>query len=223
MPSDCHYTWSERGGLRGTFHLSRRNIQGLDADARRIWTSIRAELLSDDFAHMVLNIFSTHLPEAYFRGSIDRGEFRVYSAAKLLRDRPGYCHEVHVDQNAVVLNMLLYLPRTNTNGELGTELYYPLDAQFECGGGIHYETERFHLHSRIAFKFGDGVCILATGQSFHGLYGGRPIHSGRDLLAYSIMIEQAGRIDVIRNSYRRFQSSRGARINPPHIGELIER
>lgn len=128
------------------------------------------ELLTPDFAHLLLQIFEDDIrfrieDEADLLG--DKNDISVESY--IIRDHANYSLGPHTDAQNKLISCLIYLPPDDRHAELGTSFYLPKDKSFTCYGGPHYGFENFDYVSTIPFKPNTFVAFPKTKKSFHGV------------------------------------------------------
>lgn len=198
LPADRSYVSIDAAGLtagaaypeRSIFQLNDPGLEELSGIDRPFWNQVALALRSVDFLNVNMQKFAPWIPEC--RQSADSLP-TLFPEALLIRDRTGYKLGPHTDAVDRVLSLLFYLPRDNSLESEGTALYLPLDPNFKCPGGPHYDFDGFIQVTRVPFKPNSLVGFVASEQSFHGVPELTISGAQRDLLGY--MIKNPARLE----------------------------
>lgn len=104
---------------------------------------------------------------------------------RFVRDGEGYAIGPHTDGWNKVVSLLFYLPRDESDRDLGTSVYEPLQPGFICNGETHHPFDRFRRVWTAPFVPNSMFGFVRTGNSFHGVERvARPVE--RNVLLYNI-------------------------------------
>jgi biotin operon repressor len=87
----------------------------------------------------------------------------------LVSDRTNYRIGPHTDNPAKLLTLLFYLADDSAFGRFGTSLYVPLDAQFRCRGGPHYDFASFRRAKVVEYLPNRLLLFPKSDRCFHGV------------------------------------------------------
>lgn len=108
---------------RDVFQLSDGNLDALPEDKRALWKGIAAALRSVALRRKLFGMFRAEMAKR-FRvdpGSVEDAE--AFPNPALIRDLGGYEIRPHPDSPSKIVTMQLYLPRDDSQSDLGTALY----------------------------------------------------------------------------------------------------
>lgn len=191
LPADESYIPIDAAGLttgnsyseRSIFQLNDASLEKLSGLDRPFWNQVALALRCSDFLNVNMQKFAPWLPECQ---QITESMPTMFPEALLVRDRTGYKLGPHTDAVDRVLSLLFYLPRDLSLESEGTALFMPVDPNFKCPGGPHYDFDDFVQVKRIPFKPNSLVAFVSTDQSFHGVPELTMPGVQRDLLGYMI-------------------------------------
>jgi hypothetical protein len=186
---------SEVRGVKGydeRFVLSFENesLAILDDIKKSFWIKFRDQLLSGNFKNFLLSRFLPFI-QARFK-NIEQIKF--YDELLLVKDTMNYKLGPHTDAKRKVLTLLFYLPKNNSQQNLGTSIYMPKNLNFKCEGGPHYPHEDFEKIITMPFIPNSLFCFVKTENSFHGVEKINSVEK-RWLLLYDIYIDEKNSIN----------------------------
>ena len=158
-------------------------VDRLPAELRSFWRSFNEWFLGPELAQAVLASFSdqrTSWPE-------------VSVESQFIRHRAGYFLGPHSDLYTKLVVLVIYLAPDNSVEHLGTSLYRPKDAAFECPDSKHYPFEDFVRVKTAPYRPNSLLAFVRSNISFHGL---EPLSqsdvetAGRDVIQYVIHDKQ---------------------------------
>jgi hypothetical protein len=150
----------------------------LPPDLKPFWDSFNDWFLGPQFAHAVLESFSSQ------RSSWPE----VSVESQFIRHRPGYFLGPHSDLYTKLVVLLIYLAPDDSAAHLGTSLYRPKDPSFTCHDSKHYAFEDFIRVKTAPYRPNSLLAFMRSDVSFHGL---EPLSTaGRDVIQYVIHDKQ---------------------------------
>lgn len=168
---------------RFTITLNKNVIENFAKKDRSFWLDTIQLLKDVDFTRVILWKFDTYLRQR-FPTHLDKVDF--ITDVQLVRDFEGYRLGPHTDIPEKVAVLLIYLPQTVDNSDLGTSIYVPKHEGFTCNGGKHHSAEDFNQFFTAPYVPNTALGFFKTNNSFHGV---EPISGPkvqRDLIQYSI-------------------------------------
>ena len=173
--------------------LKQRQIGDLPPDKRAFWSELSAWMLgSDRFFFTVMDKFEAPI-RARFGDAVDDTGFS--HEVLVVRDHSNYSLGPHTDSPRKAISVLFYCPDDESYAHLGTSIYTPVDPDFRCAGGPHYQFEQFRKIATMAFKPNALFAFVKTDNSFHGVDPIRDADVLRDLILYDIQVEATPRRD----------------------------
>lgn len=130
------------------------------------WSQFAAALKSQTWCEMLVEKFQPYIQERFVE-HYDRVTFS--STAELVRDSSNYAIGPHTDHPIRVLTLLFYFPATEEQANLGTSVYEPHDANFECEGFVHHPFEGFRKVYTALFLPNSVFGFVRSNRSFHGV------------------------------------------------------
>lgn len=159
---------------RKSLSLNPEGLSQLPFTEMIFWTRLVETLISPPFRSALLHLFG-----------LTRDD--LYPDLSLVSDSSGYAIGPHTDHPQKVLTYLFYLPTDESQKELGTALYEPIDPQFRCEGFKHHSFEGFRKVKAAPFLPNSVFGFLKSDRSFHGV---EPIQETRprNSLSYQFLI-----------------------------------
>ena len=111
-------------------------------------------------------------------------------------DITGYRLLPHADDPRVLLNLLFYAPRDETQVALGTTIYVPKCADLVSRGEPRHSREEFDAVVTFPYLPNSVFSFVRTPKSFHGMEGIETEQTERKLILYSVMLKD----DVARDA-----------------------
>ncbi len=171
-----------------------QSLSTLDEKKRFFWHGFKNRILSGNFKNFLISRFLPFISSRF--QNIDQIKFS--DELLLVQDTMNYSLGPHTDSKRKVLTFLFYLPKDNSQKDLGTSIYMPKDFNFKCEGGPHYQHEDFEKIFTFPFLPNSLFCFVKTDNSFHGV---KKIDSDekRWLLLYDIYICQSD--EEVKNAH----------------------
>jgi hypothetical protein len=152
--------------------LGGEHMDTLTEEQREFWMELRGMLVGGAFGQMLLDRFNPVLKQRFGGKKVG-----FYDEAMLVQD---------TDAGRKVVTLLFYLPRDESQRNLGTSIYLPKDRQFRCPGGPHYKREDFDRMWTMPFLPNSLFVFCKTDNSFHGVEPVTDPDTRRWLLLYDI-------------------------------------
>ena len=148
-------------------------------------------MLSKNLMNFFLSKFLPYISLRFQNQNIQQLKFN--SELLLIQDTMNYKIGPHTDSPSKVISFLFYLPKDNSQKELGTSIYMPKDFNFKCNGGPHHPRENFEKITTMPFLPNSLFCFPKTDNSFHGV---EKIETDekRWLLLYDLYLNEADEI-----------------------------
>lgn len=127
--------------------------------------SILSFMHTQEFMQSVIQVFAHEIRMKYHS---DRG-VQITHDLRLVRDKQAYQIGPHTDAAWKLVSLLFYLPPDNSLESLGTSIYMPKDASFECKGGPHHKFDAFNQVWTAPFRPNSCFGFFRTNTSFHGV------------------------------------------------------
>ncbi len=154
---------------RDVLPLEPDSLAALDPAQRVLWQGVAAALSAPELKAAV---FRKLAPDLSLRFSMPQSEVErivAYTKPSLLRDLEGYEIPPHPDGRAKIVTMQLYLPRDNSQLELGTSLY---KRRFTSLRGLVSWHGRFKKVKQFRFAPNSGYAFVVSNslrrKSWHG-------------------------------------------------------
>jgi hypothetical protein len=141
------------------------SLDNLNKNERLFWISFKDRFLQVDFKKFLMSLFSDYI-EARFP---DFRKMNFYDELMLINDKMSYSLGPHTDKPKKVISFLFYLPKDETQINLGTSIYLPKDRSFRCQGNMHHAYENFEKITSMPFLPNSLFCFVKTDNSFHGV------------------------------------------------------
>jgi hypothetical protein len=184
IADDCLFTLSELKRVDQHYPTSRQilelrnNLPILSSPTREFWQSTYV-WLTGPFKEIMLTKFQPQILARF-------GEMpNLHAETLYTRDRTDYALGPHTDAPHKVLTFLIYLPKDNSDSNIGTSIYRPRNPDFTCQGGPRYDFDSFDRVKTAPYQPNTLFGFVKTSRSFHGV---EPITGQvtRDLLIYDI-------------------------------------
>lgn len=135
---------------------------------RTFWLGFADWLYSDQFIQSVIDKF---LPYVACRlADLDRGTgVKLHGDALIVSDKTNYSIGPHTDAPHRLITFLFYLPKDESQSDLGTSIYRPLDQSMEFSGNSHHSFDLFERVDTVAFKPNRALIFVRNNRSFHGV------------------------------------------------------
>lgn len=168
---------------RFTITLTKDVVGNFAKKDQAFWLDTIRLLKNADFMRIILWKFEPYLRQRYPSG-LDKIDF--ISDIQLIRDSEGYSLGPHADNPVKVAVLMLYLPQTADNPDLGTSVYVPKQEGFTCNVGKHYPVKDFHRVFTVPYVPNTALGFFKTTNSFHGVEPVSGPKVQRDLIQFSI-------------------------------------
>ncbi|MBT6138478.1 MAG: tetratricopeptide repeat protein [Rhodospirillaceae bacterium] len=173
-------------GWGGNSDYPDRGMLGIDVEwGDGVWREALSAFTSEAFTDLAVEALNA----GEFRAYLEAEGCRLVSSAHVTMDRQNYALGPHRDHASRFATLLLYLPRDDTDSELGTSLYKPIVPMPRLDHGKHHAFKKFERVATIPFLPNSGILFLNFGPSYHGV---EPISRPalRPMLQATIYIEQ---------------------------------
>jgi hypothetical protein len=144
-----------------------QSLSNLDDRKRFFWTNFRNQMLSGSLKNFLISRFFPLISERFKNQNVEELEF--YDELLLIQDTMNYKIGPHTDSPKKVLTFLFYLPKDNSQKDLGTSIYMPIDFNLKCAGTAHHPRENFHKIISAPYLPNSLLCFVKTDNSFHGV------------------------------------------------------
>lgn len=172
---------------RFVMDIGGEHLATLSPEKQLFWKEMQGWLVGRRFGHLLFNKFAPFIQER-FKGQ-PQPEF--YDESLLVHDIANYKLGPHTDATRKVITLLFYLPKDDSQRDLGTSIYVPKDPAFTCMGGPHHQHANFDLLYTMPFLPNSVFCFLKTYNSFHGVEPVLDPQAKRWLLLYDIYAREA--------------------------------
>lgn len=163
-------------------------LAALSAHERAFWSDLHGTLLNGKLRQIAMMKFGQFIDQRFRKPNL-----QVTDEALLIQDITNYALGPHTDTPSKVLSFLFYLPRDTSQAHLGTSMYLPKNAGFNCPGGPHYEYDRFDRVMTMPFLPNSLFAFFKNDLSFHGVERVADENCRRWLLLYDIYLDDASR------------------------------
>lgn len=133
----------------------------LPQDYRQVW-QMTHDYITNVIAPALLHQFGSILRERFLKLPA------MHMDVLYVRDRRGYGLGPHTDSERKICTFLIYLAAPGVQGP-GTSLYRPLDPNFRCAGGPHYDRDQFELVKTVPYQANLMCAFAKSNRSFHGV------------------------------------------------------
>ncbi len=161
------------------------SLSSLSSEKSIFWKNFRDAYLRGAFGNLLISKFQS-LISARFGG---RNDLEFYDELLLVHDIENYSLGPHTDSPRKVITVLFYLPNDEDHTSLGTSIYIPKDASFQCPGGPHHHHDDFLKMKTMPYSPNSAFCFFKTNNSFHGVEKLSESGYGRWLLLYDIYVK----------------------------------
>lgn len=165
----AHKRLTEEGDFTRTgFDLNQANVDAMTGDAKEIFTEVIETLSHESFKREIFRLMATDL-SARFSVPIEQvPDIPARCIPKLFRDVSGYRIDPHPDTRRKIVTMMIYLPRDDSQRDLGTSLYRRKSSL----RGLVDQRFRFEEVKRFPFMPNSGFAFVVTNRigkrSWHG-------------------------------------------------------
>ena len=94
--------------------------------------------------------------------------YRLKPWMLIMTDYNGYILPPHTQHPQEMLVMLIYFSEDRNTEDAGTSIFVPIDRDFECDGGPHYQFEDFNNIYTAPYRRNSLFGFIKTKNSFHG-------------------------------------------------------
>ncbi|HZS64345.1 MAG TPA: hypothetical protein VFA53_07605 [Xanthobacteraceae bacterium] len=159
------------------------DIELLDAASRTCWIAMRETLDHPDFTRVIFEKFAEPMRKRYGRDNLD-----VKLRLEVYRDHTGYAIGPHTDSPSKAFTGLFYLPRDDSQKDLGTSLFVPKRRGLVEETGHQMSFAAFDEYVRMPFVPNAMFMFMKTATSFHGRYEIPEIAETRNWMNCSIQL-----------------------------------
>ena len=175
LPSaDSYYAMAEKrltpeGDFTRTgFDLTPDGVAAMPQRSRELWSEVIDALAHEEFKRKVFGLLATDLASRFSIAPKLVPDLPVRCIPKLFRDVSGYRIDPHPDTRRKIVTMMIYLPRDDSQRELGTSLY----RRRTTVRGLVDKTARFEEVKRFPFMPASGFAFVVSNRigkrSWHG-------------------------------------------------------
>lgn len=166
--------------------MDEKSIAHLPESKQDFWRRHAKEMFGDHLAKTVINKFAPYIQQR-FQGM---SNINLYHETLLIEDTTNYAIGPHTDSPRKVVSVLFYLPKDESQSDLGTSIYLPKDPNFKCVGGPHHSFDGFDRVVTMPFKPNSVFAFLKTDNSFHGVEKVKQDDCKRWLMLFDIYVKQ---------------------------------
>ncbi len=171
---------------RFVLQMSPQYLAALPEAKRKFWEECAQWMMTGKLTNYLLNKFSAHINERF--KNVQSPIF--YNECMLIEDITNYSIGPHSDSPKKVISVLFYLPKDDSQANLGTSIYVPKEASFTCPGGPHYGFENFSKVHTMPFLPNSVFVFLKTANSFHGVEPVTTPDRSRWVFLFDIYVKQ---------------------------------
>ncbi|MDG2252910.1 MAG: hypothetical protein P8K73_04625 [Methylophilaceae bacterium] len=180
-----------KGGYleRFALNLDDKSLGVLSDKNYLFWSNLRKQFLSGGIKNFLLSSkFSAYVESRFSNFK----ELEFFDELLLINDTLNYSLGPHTDSPKKVMSFLFYLPKDESQINLGTSIYVPKDTSFNCIGLNHYSHDDFIKIHTNDFLPNSLFGFIKTNNSFHGV---EKIVSDerRWVLLYDIYVKDKGK------------------------------
>jgi hypothetical protein len=151
---------------RFALNLDDESLSALDDKEKLFWISFRNQFLSGGLKNFLLSSkFSPYIKSRF----PNHEDLTFHDELLLINDTLNYSLGPHTDTPRKVMSFLFYLPKDNSQINLGTSIYYPKDHSFNCMGNAHHAHDDFIKIHTNDYLPNSLFCFVKTNNSFHGV------------------------------------------------------
>ncbi|MDC0033060.1 hypothetical protein OAJ57_00685 [Alphaproteobacteria bacterium] len=151
---------------RSVLDFTEPNIDVMPPENRELWRGLLTWLLGESFTMATLEKFGDWVNHRFGKSLSDA---RFFSDLQLVSDSTNYTLGPHTDNPSKVVVLLFYLPRDDSNIELGTSLYMPRDPALRCEGTVHHNRDQFTKVVTFPYRPNSVIGFFKSASSFHGV------------------------------------------------------
>lgn len=141
------------------------SLDNLNENEKLFWVNFKNQFLSGRLKKFLISIFANYIQSRF----PDFKKMRFYDELMLVNDRMTYNIGPHTDKPTKVITFLFYLPKDESQKNLGTSIYFPKDQSFRCPGTTHHPYENFVKIISMPFLPNSLFAFVKTDNSFHGV------------------------------------------------------
>lgn len=168
------------------------SLLNLDDKKRIFWENFRDRMLSGSLKNFLISRFFSFISERFKTKNLE--ELKFYDELLLIQDTMNYKIGPHTDSPKKVLTFLFYLPKDNSQKELGTSIYMPKDFNLQCDGTKLHSRENFYKIITAPYLPNSLFCFVKSNNSFHGVEK-IVTDEKRWLLLYDIYVDETSSIE----------------------------
>ena len=143
-----------------------QDLDILDEKTKSFWFEVAKIVNGRELGSVLLEKFKPHLQ---LRFGTELAAVSFAPDVLLIRDKHEFSLGPHTDAPHRAVVLILYLPETDENPELGTSVYTPKNIGFECSGGPHHAFEKFNRIFTAPYLPNSAFGFVKTVNSFHGV------------------------------------------------------
>ena len=148
--------------------FNREHFSRLNEKDREFWQDFAGWLYSDRFINATIDKFFPHVACRLADLGGD-GDIKLQGDALIVSDKSNYSIGPHTDAPHRLITFLFYLPKDESQIDLGTSIYRPLSDTVELSGATHHPFDLFERIETIAFKPNRVIIFSRNCRSFHGV------------------------------------------------------
>ena len=157
---------NESGSGRLVLPIREKELRILDERTRSFWFELAKIVNGRELGSVLLEKLKPYLQ---LRFGTELTSVSFAPDVLLIRDNHKFSLGPHTDAPHRAAVLILYLPETNANPELGTSVYAPKRDGFECPGGPHHAFENFDKIFTAPYLPNSAFGFVKTVNSFHGV------------------------------------------------------
>ena len=166
--------------------MDEKSLAHLPEDKKTFWRELSQSMCGELMAKTIMNKFMPFI-QARFNNVPN---VQLYHETLLIQDTTNYAIGPHTDSPRKVVSVLFYMPKDDSQVNLGTSIYQPKDPSFKCVGGPHYPFEPFDRMCTMPFLPNSVFAFLKTHDSFHGVEKVLQDNCHRWLMLFDIYVHE---------------------------------
>jgi hypothetical protein len=151
---------------RSVLEFTEPNFDVFPPEYHELWSGLLPWFLSESLGMAILEKFGDWVNHRFGESL---SNVRFVSDLQLVSDSTNYALGPHTDHPNKVAVLLFYLPRDDSNSELGTSLYVPRDPNLRCDGTSHHDRHQFTKVITFPYRPNSVVAFFKSATSFHGV------------------------------------------------------